>query len=150
DQPVWKVRSMEFLLERSVSGSRFLMRLLAIFSGLALLLAAVGIYGVISYSVSQRTNEIGIRMALGAQTTDVIHLILKQGLVLTLSGVGTGLLAAFALTRLMQRLLYGVSATDTLTFVFVTVILTGVAMVACLVPARRAAKTDPIIALRYE
>jgi predicted permease len=124
--------------------------LAAIFGLVGLVLAVVGIYGVISYSVTQRTHEIGIRLALGAKTGDVLKLILEQGLKLTFIGVAIGLLAALFMARALEGLLYGVSATDALTFVVVSLLLAGVALVACLVPARRAAKTDPMVALRYE
>jgi putative ABC transport system permease protein len=150
DQPVWKIRTVEFLLERNVAPRRFVMTLMAVFAGLALLLTAVGLYGVISYSVSQRTQEIGVRMALGAQARDVLALIIKQGMKLTLVGVLIGVAASFALTRVMASLLYNVSATDPLTFISAALVLACVAFLACYIPARRATKVDPMIALRYE
>jgi putative ABC transport system permease protein len=149
-QAVSHLRTMEDVLSWSLARRQFNMLLLSVFAGLALLLSLIGIYGVISYSVQQRTHEIGIRIALGAQARDVLWLIIRQGLALALIGVTLGLVAAVALTRLMKTLLFGVSATDPLTFTMIAVLLTFVALLACWIPARRAAKVDPIRALRFE
>ena len=148
--PVGNVRTMEQIVAQSTEQNSFNMALLVIFAALALLLAAVGIYGVISYSAAQRTHEIGIRMVLGAQRRDVLHLLLGQGTQLALIGVGIGVIAALALTQLMTALLYGIRATDPLTFIGVAILLTLVATLACYIPARRAMRVEPMVALRHE
>jgi len=150
DLPVFSIRSMDQLLGGSRAQRLLTLTLLVGFAALALLLAAVGIYGVISYSVKQRTHELGIRTALGAQRRDVLKLILTQGLKLALIGAVIGLGVALALTRWMETLLFGVRPTDPLTFAVITVVLMLVALVACWIPARRATKVDPILALRHE
>jgi putative ABC transport system permease protein len=150
DQPMWKIRTVEFLVNRSVADRKFLMALMGIFAFLALVLTMIGLYGVINYLVNQRTQEIGIRMALGAQMGDILGMVLKQGMVLVLIGVALGLGAAWLMTRLISRLLYQVSATDPLTFATIALLLIAVALLACYVPARRATKVDPLVALRYE
>jgi putative ABC transport system permease protein len=150
DQPVAWLTTLDQVLAGSVSSRRGLMFLLGVFAVIAVMLAAVGIYGVISHSVSQRTREIGIRMALGARPVDVLKLIVSQGLALVIVGVGAGLVGAMALTRVLSSLLFGVNATDAVTFVCVSLILIVVALLACYVPARRATKVDPCVALRCE
>ena len=141
---------MEQLVADSVARQRFSMTLLSAFAGLALALAAVGIFSVMSFLVAQRTHEIGIRVALGAQGRDIIRMVVRYGMGLALAGVAAGLAGAFALTRLMSGLLYGVSPTDPVTFAGVALLLASVALLACLFPARRAARVDPMVALRYE
>jgi putative ABC transport system permease protein len=148
--PVTQVRPMSEVLSVSLAAQRFNTLLLGVFAGVALLLASVGLYGVLAFSVAQRTREIGIRMALGAQAGDVLHLILRQGLALSVLGVGVGISASLAGTRVLRGLLYGVAPTDPATFAAVAFLLVAVALVACLIPARRAMKVDPMVALRYE
>jgi predicted permease len=150
DLPVYRVQTMEEVVAASISRTRFTMQLLALFAGLALLLASVGVYGVMSYGVGQRTHEIGIRKALGAQPRDIIGLFVRQGFALALVGVVLGLLGALALTRAMRGLLYGVTASDPLTFMSVPLLLAATALLACYLPARRATRVDPMTALRYE
>ncbi len=149
-QSVYDAKTMEQIIAASISEQRMLMLLAAVFAATALLLAAVGLYGVISYSVAQRTHEIGIRMALGASSADVTRLVVGRGLGLVLAGIGIGMVVAFAATRVISSMLYGVSATDPVTFAAIPVLLVAVAFVACAVPARRATRVNPAVALRHE
>ena len=148
--PVSGMVSMDQVVTDTLWQQRFNSQLISLFAGLAMLLAAIGLYGVMSYSVTQRTHEVGLRMALGAEGRDVVKLMVSQGMKLALAGVGIGLLAAFGLTRLMEKLLFGVSTTDPLTFAGIALLLTLIALLACWIPARRAAKVDPMVALRCE
>ena len=148
--PLDKVRTMEQVIADSALRRRFTMLLLTIFAGLALLLGAIGLYGVMAYTVSQRTREIGVRVALGAQRADILHIVLAEGLQLILAGVALGLVASFALTKFLGGLLYNVSTSDPLSFVATALFLAGVAFAASYLPARRATTVDPIVALREE
>ena len=150
NQPVYDVKTMDERVSVTLETRRFAVVLLGIFGVLALILATIGLYGVLAFTVSQRTREIGIHMALGAQTRDVLRMIIKQGMSLVLFGVVLGIAGAYALTRTMQSLLFEVSATDPATFTVIALLLMLVALLACYVPARRATKVDPLVALRYE
>src|SRR5262249_32822164 len=145
-----RIQSMDELLSQSLAERRFNMFLLGLFAGLAMLLAAVGLYGVMSYSVSQRTHEIGIRIAVGAHRSDVLKLVMGQGGRLAAVGLAAGIVGALALTRLMASLLFGVAPTDPVTFATVALLMMAAVLLACFVPARRAMKVDPMVALRHE
>jgi putative ABC transport system permease protein len=150
NETVFPVIKMDERLSNAVAERRFQTLLLGFFSGIALVIATVGIYGVISYAVNRRTHEIGVRMALGAQAGDVLRMVLWRGMSLTLAGVTLGLAAAFALTRVLKNLLFEVSATDPATFASIALLLIGVALIASFIPALRATKVDPLQALRHE
>jgi putative ABC transport system permease protein len=150
DQPMWEVRTVESLIDQSLADRRFLMVLMGVFAALALALTVIGLYGVMSYAVSQRTQEIGVRIALGAGARNIHRMVLRQGMTLVSIGVAIGLAASWLLTRLMANLLFGVSATDLMTFGSISSLLTIVALLACWIPARRATKVDPMVALRAE
>ena len=150
NQPVYDVKTMDQRVAASMEAQRFAVVLLGAFGTLALILAAIGLYGVLAFTVSQRTREIGIHLALGAQRLDVLTMVIRQGMLLVFIGAGLGVVGAYSLTRLIQSLLFGVTATDPLTFVLVPIVLGVVGFIACYVPARRATKVDPLVALRYE
>ncbi len=150
DQPIAAVKTMQRWLDTSVAAPRYRTALLGLFALMALVLASTGIYGVMSYSVTQRTHEIGVRMALGARQLDVLKLVVRQGMSLVVIGVALGLVGAIALTRVMTTLLFDVTARDPATFVAVATLLALIAFIACYIPARRATKVDPLVALRYE
>jgi len=148
--PISQVRTLDEIVSAAQSRPRFLTVLLTSFSSLALLLAATGIYGVISYSVSRRTREFGLRMAVGAQRSDVVELVLKRGIRLAALGIVLGLAAAFGLTRFLSAMLFGIAPTDSATFLVTPILLIAIALLACWLPARRAARVDPMVALRHE
>jgi putative ABC transport system permease protein len=150
EQPIADVRTMEQVVSKSIARPRFNTLLLAIFAGVALVLASVGLYGVMNYSATQRTHEVGIRMALGATRADIMRLVVGNGMLLTLIGIGIGVVASIGLTRVMQSFLFGVGATDAITFISVSLLLIAVALVANYIPARKATRVNPVIALRYE
>jgi putative ABC transport system permease protein len=150
DQPIYSPRTMSDIRAESVESERFTLTLLSLFAGIALVLAIVGIYGVMSYSVTQRTHEIGIRMAIGARPLDVFKMVLGHGMKLALIGIGLGLGLAFLVTRFMVTLLFGVEPTDATTFAGISILLVTVALLACYLPGRRATKVEPTISLRYE
>jgi putative ABC transport system permease protein len=150
NQPVADIATMEEIAQEPLRQQRMVMALLTSFAGLALVLSALGIYGVLSYSIAQRTREIGLRLALGADRRSVLRLVIGTGAWLTLLGIAVGTAGALALTRLMTDLLYGVRPTDPLTFSVVTIVLVATSILACYIPARRAMRVDPLVALRYE
>jgi len=150
DQPIFEVETMEQIISDSLTERRFAMLLLIIFASTALVLAAVGIYGVMSYAVSRRTHELGVRIALGAPRREILRLVVREGVTLALAGTAVGLAAAFGLTRFMASLLYGVRPADPATLAAVSLLLSGIALFACYIPAWRATRVDPLVALRYE
>ena len=149
-QPIYSVRTMDLVIENTVRDKSLNTTLLTVFAGVSLLLAMIGVYGVMSYTVAQHTREIGIRMALGAQPRAILKLILGRGLVLVSVGAAIGVLASFGLTRFMENMLFGVTPTDALTFVMIVLLLGLVALLACLIPAARAMRVDPIVVLRQQ
>jgi putative ABC transport system permease protein len=150
DQAISEVRLMDDVVSASAAQPKFSAELLGLFAGFAVMLAGLGLYGLIAYTVAQQTREIGIRMALGAQPQDVLRMVLVQGGRMALGGIAVGLIASLALIRVISNLLFGVTATDPMTYAGVSALLLGIALVACYLPARRAMRVDPIVALRYE
>jgi putative ABC transport system permease protein len=150
DQPVWGVQSMDQLMDNSIGSPRLIVGLTMGFAIVALLLGAIGIYGVLSYTMSQRTHEVGIRIALGAEGRQVVRMVVGEGMRIVAIAVGIGLVMSFAVTRLLRSQLFGVGPNDVLTFAVVTLVLSGVAMLACYLPARRASRVDPTVALRAD
>lgn len=150
DQPVYNLKSMERVLSESISARRFIMWLLGLFAAIALILAAMGIYGVTAYLARQRTRELGIRISLGAQKRDILWLVVGRGVMLILPGITIGLAAGLSLTRFLSSVLFKVSATDPTTLITMSCLLSSVSLLACYLPARRAARLDPMLALRYE
>lgn len=148
--PLVGVDTLAYFYKKSMASTSFSLVMLAVASGMALLLGAIGLFAVMSYSVSQRTHDIGVRMALGAQKSDVLRLVMRQGMMLSLMGVAIGVVVALGVTRFLSNLLYGVKPTDPLTFITVSLLLTAVGLLACYIPARRAAKVEPVVALRHE
>jgi ABC-type antimicrobial peptide transport system permease subunit len=150
DMPVFRVATMNDVVDDTLVNRRFVMLILGLFAGIALVLAGVGLFGVLSYAVTQRTREIGVRMALGARAADVLGMVVRQGMKLTAIGLGVGVAAALAATRALSGLLFGVGAADPLTYAVLAAALAAVALLACWLPARRAARVDPMVALRSE
>jgi putative ABC transport system permease protein len=148
--PVFSVRTMDEVVSRSLAERRFVVEILGIFAGVALLLASIGIYGVMAYTFSQRTREIGIRLALGAQRRDILRMALQEGALLIIFGVASGLIGSFVLTRFLRSMLFNVTPTDPTTFAGIAALLATVALLACFVPAQRATQVSPLVALRYE
>ncbi|MGH9727287.1 MAG: FtsX-like permease family protein, partial [Candidatus Acidiferrales bacterium] len=148
--PLIDLKTQAVETAEALSQERLFARLTSVFGLLALLLAMIGLYGTMAYSVTRKTHEIGIRMALGAKPVDVLRMVIRQGIMLTLTGVAIGVIAALGVTRLISSMIYGVTATDPLTFVSVAIVLVAVALAACYIPARRAMRVDPMVALRYE
>ncbi len=150
EQPIYDIRTLAEMRDNSIAAQRLNLTLLGIFAGVGLMLALIGLYGVLAYAVNQRQREIGVRMALGAQRADVLQLVVGQGMRLVLAGLGIGLVGALSLTRLLRTLLFGVGPTDPVTFVATALLLAATALLACWLPASRASKVDPMEALRYE
>jgi ABC-type antimicrobial peptide transport system permease subunit len=148
--PVFGIQTMDEIVARSLAARRFALEILGIFAIVAFLLASVGIYGVMAYAISQRTGEIGLRMALGAQRGDILRVVLNDAALIVIAGVGVGLLGSLLLTRFLQTLLFDVKPADPLTFGALTILLAGVALLASFIPARRASRIDPLLALRHE